>query len=157
MLKNCDLWQHRPHKLSSSSLQIFSLVCGSGHCWPRPGPLAGSLLTHPHTHSVSVSLHLPALAVASQRTTRALSSLTLIIIYASVVRWGFTRLFPYHVIYLRWNLCKTTLSSPFFCFVHDLITLSYIVVTLESTLEKEYSVLIYFVVNFMCQLLLGLY
>ena len=93
MLKNCDLWQHRPHKLSSSSLQIFSLVCGSGHCWPGPGPLAGSLLSHPPTHSVSVSLHLPALVAASQRTTRALSSLTLIIIYASVVRWGFTRIF----------------------------------------------------------------
>ena len=157
MLKNCDLWQHRHHKLSSSSLQIFSLMCGSGHCWPGPRPLAGLLLPHPPKHSVSVSLHLPALAAASQRTTRALSSLTLIIIYASVVRWGFTRLFPYHVIYLRWNLCKTTLSSPFFCFVHDLITLSYTVVTLESTPEKEYNVLICFVDNFRCQLLSGLY
>jgi len=74
MLKNCDFLQHRPHKFNSSSLQIFSLVCGSGHCWPRPRPLAGSLLPHPPTHSVSVSLHLPTLAAASQRTTRALSS-----------------------------------------------------------------------------------
>ena len=127
-------------QLSSSSLQIFSLVCGSGHCWPGPRPLAGSLLPHPPTHSLSVSLCLPALAAASQRTARALSSLTLIIICASVVRWGFTRLFPYHVIYLLWNLCKATLSSPFFCFVHDLITLLYIVVTLESTPKKEYNV-----------------
>ena len=38
--------------------------------------------------------------------------------------------------------------------MHDLITLSYAVVTLESTPEKEYSVLICFFVNFRCHLLL---
>ena len=84
MLKNCDLWQHKPHKLSSSSLQIFSLVCGSGHCWPGLGPLAGSLPPHPPTHSLSVSLCLPALAVASQWTARALSSHHYLCIYCKM-------------------------------------------------------------------------
>ena len=46
-----------------------------------------------HLHSLLVSLCVPTLAVASQRTARALSSLTLIIIYASAVRWDCTRLF----------------------------------------------------------------
>jgi hypothetical protein len=52
---------------------------------------------------------------------------------------------------------NSSILSQFFYFVHDLIILSYIVVMLESTPEKEYIVLIYFVVNFRWQLLSGLY